>query len=164
MDPEAGQASRKLTAELLRADKWRVQKTGESIFPRMRALRNYFSQHCSPPPPPLLFFFLFFFFILFFFLSSRRVSKNRKSRFTTYVTERDFYLHVYYFSRPRFHKHIVPFKHNRERKSSFSVFPPSFPIFSLSLFFSLTDARQFPSRVFSRQVFKFCAIAKQSLD
>lgn len=82
MDPEAGQASRKLTAELLRADKWRAQKTGESIFPRMRAPRNYFSQHCSPPPPPLLFFFYFFFLFFFFFslLAAFPRIENRVSR------------------------------------------------------------------------------------
>lgn len=120
------------------------------VDPRMRAPRNYFSQHCSPsplPPPlptPLLFFF-FFSLLAAFPRIENRVSRHM-SRNVIFICA------FYYFSRPRFLKHIVPFKHNRERgrKSSFFRFPPSFPIFSLSLFFfSLTDARQFPFRACS---------------
>lgn len=149
MDSEGGQASRKLTAELLRADKWRAQKTGESIPAcalRVIIFRNIVLHLLLL----LLFQLLFFFFFFFSLLAAFPRIENRVSRHMSRNVI--FICAFYYFSRPRFLKHIVPFKHNRERgrKSSFFRFPPSFPIFSLSLFFfSLTDARQFPFRACS---------------
>lgn len=136
VDSEGGQASRKLTAELLRADKWRAQKTGESIPAcalRVIIFRNIVLHLLLL----LLFQLLFFFFFFFSLLAAFPRIENRVSRHMSRNVI--FICAFYYFSRPRFLKHIVPFKHNRERgrKSSFFRFPPSFPIFSLSLFFFL---------------------------
>lgn len=136
------------------------------VDPRMRAPRNYFSQHCSPspPPPPLPTPLLLFFFFSLFSprFQESKIAFHDICHGTWFLFARFITSLVLDSSNTLFLSSIIA---NAGENPPFSVFLLPF-LFSLSLFFFFFDGRtsiSIPRVFFSRQVFKFCAIGRLKL-